>query len=345
MELLKIEKMRRFYEIFPYPNRPLIVLPKIEAQFTAHGGFGFGIALGKTNIAYTIWKLSNDFSVFGRYANKKEWICIFVELKNLFSDEKRILLVGCGTDEPVLFRKLHPKNEIIAIDLSRKAIEKAKKKISFLKIANFITKREKTSKIEFLQGNAEVILNEKALGKFDFIQCFGVLHHQPEPLQLFSAMAQKLNSGGVLRLMVYSFHGRKLERRIQTRYQNIWSGFFQKKHFRFRLLLHYSLLRFWQFFNFLGFFASSRKRFYYLGPGSVSVADAFMHPSDPGIPLNLINEMAKKLELEMIYCEGKLEDSGYVLGFDDPISTWNKIVEADEKQELLTNPIIIFRKV
>lgn len=344
MEQLKIEKMRRFYDIFPYPNRPLVVAPRIEAQLTAHGGFASMLARERSILAEKIWKISAKFKINSEPLSNEEFLPILNEMIEAFPSSKRILLVGCGTDEPLLFRKLHPANEIIGMDLSRKAIQRAKKKITFHSVINVFLRQKKIKKVEFLLGNADMILKEKAIGIFDYIQCFGVLHHQPEPLSILTAIVEKLNKDGLLRLMIYSFHGRKLERRIQNRYSGTWDLFLQKKTFKIHIFMNYIKLRMWQFFNFIGFFSSTFERFRYLGPGSVSVADALMHPSDPGFPLSYFYDQAQLLGLELIYCEGKLENEGYLLGFENPHLTWNKIMEGDKKQELLTNPILIFRK-
>lgn len=344
MEQLKIEKMRQFYDLFPYPNRPIFVSPKLEAQLTAHGGFLMMLSKGRTILAEKIWLLSSKYKHSNIKISKEEFLPVYNEMIEIFPNTKRILLVGCGTDEPLLFRKLHPENEIIAMDLSRKAIQKAKKKLAFHTILNVFWNQKTFKKIEFLLGNAEMILKEKAIGKFDYIQCFGVLHHQPDPTGILQAISQKLNENGVLRLMIYSFHGRKLERRIQNRYSGTWDSFLQKKGFKFHIVIKYFQLRIWQFFNFIGFFRSTFERFRYLGPGSASVADALMHPSDPGFSLSYFQEQAQVFGLELVYCEGKLENGGYVNGFENPFLAWNKIIEADKKQELLTNPILIFRK-
>ena len=344
MEQLKIEKMRQFYDLFPYPDRPLIVGPKIEANLTAHGSFASMLAKRRLDLAEKVWNITARVRQNRSKVTNEEFLAIYNDMIKLFSNKNRILLVGCGTDEPLLFRKLHPLNEIIGIDLSRKAIHKAKKKLTFHSILNVLLQRKKLKKIEFLLGNAEMILKEKAIGNFDYIQCFGVLHHQPDPFSVLSTIAERLNDGGLLRLMIYSYHGRKLERRIQNRYNKTWNSFLQKKSFRLKIFSNYLQLRLWQFFNFIGFFKSTFKRFRYLGAGSATVADALMHPSDPGFPLSYFYEQAHLLGLELVYCEGKLEKQGYVLGFENPILAWNKIVEGDKKEELLTNPILIFRK-
>jgi len=46
------------------------------------------------------------------------------------------------------------------------------------------------------------------LGPFDYIDCCGVLHHLPDPLEGLRALASVLAPGGGLGLMVYAPHGR-----------------------------------------------------------------------------------------------------------------------------------------
>ncbi|WGL61353.1 class I SAM-dependent methyltransferase [Pigmentibacter sp. JX0631] len=345
MEQLKIEKMRKFYDTFPYPNRPIFQSPVLLMQLIAHGGFGQAILEENIPLSKEIKCIYENYSEVTWFKRNQMLKYYMRFLKTKFSEEKRILLVGCGTDEPLLFRKLHLENEIIGIDLSKKAIRKAKAKLSFHSYIHRIFSLQKLKKVELLVGNAEMVLKEKALGDFDYIQCFGVLHHQPEPYYLLKSMVDRLNKNALLRLMVYSYHGRKLERRIQKRYAGIWDLFLQRRIFKAKLFTHFFKLRFWQTLNFFGLFSSTFYRFRYLGFGSACVADAFLHPSDPGIPLGDIYDMASSLGLKLIYCEGKLESEGYLLGFDNPDEVWKKIVEADAKQDLLSNPILIFCKV
>nr|BFD30659.1 hypothetical protein GTC16762_02770 [Pigmentibacter ruber] len=345
MEQLKIEKMRKFYDTFPYPNRPIFQSPALLMQLVAHGGFAQSILEDNLTFPKKIRDIYRSYAHFGRLKRNQVLRQSMRFLEGRFGKEKRILLVGCGTDEPLLFRKLHLGNEIIGIDLSKKAIRKARTKISFHSFLYSIFCFRKLRKVELLVGNAEMVLREKALGDFDYIQCFGVLHHQPEPYFLLKSMVDKLMKNGLLRLMVYSYHGRKLERRIQKRYAEIWDLFLQRRIFRTKLFTSFFKLRFWQTLNFFGVFSSTFYRFRYLGFGSACIADAFMHPSDPGIPLGDIYDMALSLGLKLIYCEGKLESEGYLFGFDNPNEIWEKIVEADSKQDLLTNPILIFSKV
>ena len=59
--------------------------------------------------------------------------------------------------------------------------------------------------IRFVTGD---LLNAPELGKFDYIDCCGVLHHLPDPVAGFAALAQAIAPGGGLGFMVYAPYGR-----------------------------------------------------------------------------------------------------------------------------------------
>ena len=326
----KIEQMRRFYEIFPYPNRPFFLTPLLGSQMSAHGAFSTLIQ-GYPTLAASLLTSSKES---------------LKELEKFFPNSKRILLVGCGTDEPLLFRMLHPRNELVCIDLSKKNIKIARRKLFYHSINSFFKFiRSKQGKTELIVGDANVILKQKHFGEFDYIQCYGVLHHQPNPDDLLSGIAERLIEGGTLRMMVYSYYGRSLERKIQKRYSAIWENLGKIKRVKLLIFYNFFLLRIWQLFNFLGLKKSTALRFKYLGLNSKIVADALMHPSDPGLCLENILPMAEKYNLKLIYCQAKLENQGLVCGFQDPLKVWNEILNADKNYTLLNNPTLIFTKI
>jgi len=85
-------------------------------------------------------------------------------------------------------------------------------------------------------------------------------------------------------------------------------------------------------------------RFKYLGLNSKIVADALMHPSDPGLCLENILPMAERNNLKLIYCQAKIEAQGLLYGFENPLETWKKILSADRDRTLISNPTLIFTK-
>ena len=61
--------------------------------------------------------------------------------------------------------------------------------------------------IRFVEGSI-LELPGSGLGPFDYIDCCGVLHHLPDPLEGLKALLGVLAPGGGLGLMVYAPHGR-----------------------------------------------------------------------------------------------------------------------------------------
>lgn len=113
----------------------------------------------------------------------------------------RILDAGCGTGvgtEYLIF--LNPQAEIVAIDLSEKALEVAQERIQRSGVA------QTGGKVSFYQLNLEAA--SQLPGEFDLINCVGVLHHLPNPIAGIQSLAAKLAPGGIMHIFVYADHGR-----------------------------------------------------------------------------------------------------------------------------------------
>ena len=114
----------------------------------------------------------------------------------------RILDAGCGTGSGTDYLiHLNPEAEVTAIDLSEKALEVAKERCQR---SGVIDKHAKPVKFFNLKLEEATQLE----GKFDFINCVGVLHHLPEPEKGIQAIANKLKPGGILHIFVYAELGR-----------------------------------------------------------------------------------------------------------------------------------------
>lgn len=107
---------------------------------------------------------------------------------------KKVLEIGCGIGtDTINFARAGAK--VVAIDLSEKSIEIAKKRAKVFGVDKLI---------DFRIGSAEnledlLLSNEK----FDLIYSFGVIHHTPNPENVYSKICRFLNEGGECRLMVY----------------------------------------------------------------------------------------------------------------------------------------------
>jgi SAM-dependent methyltransferase len=119
------------------------------------------------------------------------------------TDRKRILIAGCGSFAPYPFSIANPHAEIIALDLSRRSLSRAR-------LHCLLHGRRNVS---FQCGD---LLNPAmAPGPFHLIDAYGVLHHLDEPLLGFKALAARLAEGGIMRVMVYSRYARREEESIR----------------------------------------------------------------------------------------------------------------------------------
>jgi SAM-dependent methyltransferase len=114
----------------------------------------------------------------------------------------RILDAGCGTGSGTDYLiYLNPKAEIVAIDLSEKALQVAKERCHR---SGVLANRAKSVEFHLLKLEEAIQLP----GEFALINCVGVLHHLPDPIKGIQALAQKLAPGGLLHVFVYAELGR-----------------------------------------------------------------------------------------------------------------------------------------
>ncbi|BCI66450.1 class I SAM-dependent methyltransferase [Acetobacter aceti] len=157
------------YEAYPYPERD----PREEAK---------RLLIGSPSHLREI-----DYWVFGA--------------RRPGSQPLRALVAGCGTGDGAIMlatqmaRSNRP-GEVICVDRSEHA----------LKIAKSRAEARNLSNISFIQGS--LTDPETLPGQFDYIDCCGVLHHLPAPLETLKVLEQALLPGGGMGLMVYAPYGR-----------------------------------------------------------------------------------------------------------------------------------------
>ena len=111
----------------------------------------------------------------------------------------RILDAGCGTGVSTnSLSYFNSGSEIVAIDISKKSLAIAKKRLSK-------SSAYKNSKINFKEID---LLNYHSKKGFDFINSIGLLNHVKDPLEGFLALERNLHEDGIIHLFVYSNYGR-----------------------------------------------------------------------------------------------------------------------------------------
>jgi SAM-dependent methyltransferase len=156
------------YEAYPYPERD----PADEARRLITGSPSHPLEI--------------DHFIFG---GQRDW-----------SQPLRALVAGGGTGDGLvqlaqLMAQAGKPCEITYIDLSSASREIAQARIKARGLAN----------VRFITGS---LLEAPDLGRFDYIDCCGVLHHLPDPAAGFTALRGALAPGGGMGMMVYAPLGR-----------------------------------------------------------------------------------------------------------------------------------------
>lgn len=115
----------------------------------------------------------------------------------------RILLAGCGSFSPYPFSVANPDAEIVALDLSQPNLQRARLHCWLHGRFN----------VRFQAG--DLLDPTVAPGQYALIDAFGVIHHLADPLAGLRALADRLQPGGILRLMLYSRYARREEESIR----------------------------------------------------------------------------------------------------------------------------------
>ncbi len=134
------------------------------------------------------WERFSD--IFAEY--EANFLSYINPIDKEFFKGKLVLDAGCGAGRHTYFAAEYGA-EVVAFDLSGKAVESAIKNTQGLNV-------------KIMQGD---IYNPPRVawnGKFDFVMCIGVLHHLPDPQEGFNRLVSLLKLGGTISIWVY---GRK----------------------------------------------------------------------------------------------------------------------------------------
>ena len=108
------------------------------------------------------------------------------------------MIAGCGTGQQSIGSAASYKNvKVLSIDLSKSSLAYAKRKAQELGLQN----------IDFMQ--ADILDLAKLDKKFDIIECSGVLHHMNDPMAGWRVLTDRLKTGGLMRISLYSELGRQ----------------------------------------------------------------------------------------------------------------------------------------
>jgi SAM-dependent methyltransferase len=168
-------------------------------------------------------------------------------------EARTVLIAGCGTFAPYPFSVANPDCTVTALDLSAQSLKRAR-------LHSLLHGRRN---IRFQVGNLEE--RTLATGPFGLIDAFGVLHHLEDPRAGLQALVERLASGGIIRLMLYSRITRRDEEALRYAFRLLGVTSVDAVRDMVRRAPLDSRLR--------AFFQSSREM-----DDDTGVADALLHP-------------------------------------------------------------------
>ncbi|AFB28786.1 class I SAM-dependent methyltransferase [Rickettsia rickettsii] len=207
--------------------------------------------------------------------------------KENFNNNFRCLIAGGGTGDSTIYlaEQLKDKNaEIIYLDFSKPSMEVAQKRAEVRGLRN----------IKWINDSILNIPNLK-LGKFDYINCTGVLHHLANPDEGLKNLKDSLKPTGGMGLMVYAKYGRTGVYQIQdvmkminkdtkSRIEEVMNG----KLILDNLPATNWYKRGWELFS------------DYQNFGDVGVYDMFLHKQDRAYSVPELYEFVEKASLNFV---------------------------------------------
>ncbi len=120
--------------------------------------------------------------------------------RQTFGGRFRVLVAGGGTGDATIFLAHQLRNtdaEIVHVDMSSASIDIARQRAGIRNLDNIAWINESLLSIPQLD-----------LGRFDYINCIGVLHHLQDPDAGLRALLNVLKADGAMGIMVYGRYGR-----------------------------------------------------------------------------------------------------------------------------------------
>lgn len=134
-------------------------------------------------------------SEVSRLYDQASTVADFIHWDSYWSDGSRILEAGCGVGAQTrIIAAKNPTSEIVAVDVSKKSLEKARQLINEESIGNVVFQPEDLRKLSF------------ATEEFDHVFVCFVLEHVEGPDQILSELKRVLKKGGSI-TVVEGDHG------------------------------------------------------------------------------------------------------------------------------------------
>ena len=184
-------------------HEPRVIVEDIPALTTIDDAVSLR-SESSTENPYPRWVnlISSKSKISGRVCDDVKLQLHAADIKNVLAPS--ILIAGCGTGQHSIEAASRFANSTVtAIDVSRASLAYSKRKASELGFSN----------LEYMQAD---ILKLGMLNKrFDIVESSGVLHHMSDPLTGWRVLVDLLNTGGLMKIGLYSELARRYIVKVQ----------------------------------------------------------------------------------------------------------------------------------
>ncbi len=215
-----------------------------------------------------------------------------------------IWVAGCGTNQAVYTALRFPQARITGSDLSASSLAQCSETARSLGLTNLTLREESLH-----QAGYE--------GRFDYVICTGVIHHNADPAQALASLGRALKPSGVLELMVYNRYHRLLHQAFQRAVRLLSQPGQMESRNETELRLAYKLVRAFTAKNLMHSFLKEQ-----LTMPEQQLADNLIQPVEYSYTVEALNELAEGCGMEMLlpcpneYDAGK-DIANWHIEFDD----------------------------
>ena len=174
-------RVKGFYSKHTYPNYPLLAKPLWQYGYLGSSLFSGFLFESVFNTNPSIFSYNTHESFYSK------------------SNQKNILIIGCGEILPYISRKFEPSNhKIYCVDLSASSLKRAS-----IRLKLSLNRKP----IYFIEDDINHFLDNTDI-LFDHVDCFGVLHHLDSPSKTLEKIRSHLAYHATCRVMVYNYPAR-----------------------------------------------------------------------------------------------------------------------------------------
>lgn len=111
------------------------------------------------------------------------------------SENAKIWVAGCGTNQAVITALKYPQSDVTGTDISTESLAAARALADKMGVTNLTLEERSLNEVSYED-------------EFDIVICTGVIHHNSDPSIPLAALGKALKKNGIMELFVYNYYHR-----------------------------------------------------------------------------------------------------------------------------------------